>query len=208
MTNETNTTAERDYPPLPSPTLLRRVMPDGFWYGDVHGYTAKQMRAYVDADRASRAQAAQALHTGPCGQCGTYEQPCACKINAILAERGSVAVNKENYLKLVQKAQAAQEAPVDSTVKESLTTQMPILAADHKGWKVDYSGLLSQASKALKHGSKETGLAELLRQLQGHLEELGKGWYEGDAAVVDEFLQVYCVADDVREVVVKSRGES
>lgn len=58
----------------------------------------------------------------------------------------------------------------------------PLLAAEHKGWKVDYSGLISQVHRALR---REPLLGELMRQLGGHLEELGRRWYAGDAAVVD-----------------------
>jgi len=42
---------------LPKPLLLRRVMPDDYRYGDVYGYTGKQMLAYakrcVAAERAA-----------------------------------------------------------------------------------------------------------------------------------------------------------
>ena len=36
---------------LPKPTLLRRVIPDGYWYGDIYGYTAEQMQAVIAAER-------------------------------------------------------------------------------------------------------------------------------------------------------------
>ena len=39
---------------LPKPTLLRRVIPDGYWYGDVYGYTAEQMQAVIAAEREKR----------------------------------------------------------------------------------------------------------------------------------------------------------
>ena len=52
----------------------------------------------------------------------------------------------------------------------------------------------------------ESGLAELLRQHEGHLEELGRRWYAGDAAVVDEVLQLYCIEEEARERVVKEQG--
>jgi hypothetical protein len=73
-----------------------------------------------------------------------------------------------------------------------------LLAADHRGMRVDYSGLLKQAIDALKHGSKEAALAEMLSQLKDHLTELGRRWYAGDTAVVDELLQLYCVEKDAR----------
>ena len=77
----------------------------------------------------------------------------------------------------------------------------PLLAADHKGMRVDYSGMLHQAANALVLGHKETGLAEMLRQIQEHLTELGLRWYGGDTAVVDELLQLYCVCKDSREFI-------
>ncbi|WP_259393778.1 four helix bundle protein, partial [Ralstonia pickettii] len=36
------------------------------------------------------------------------------------------------------------------------------------------------------------------RQLQAHMTELGRRWYAGDAAAVDEFLQLYCIEVDLR----------
>ncbi|WP_440105641.1 hypothetical protein [Acidovorax sp. BL-A-41-H1] len=71
------------------------------------------------------------------------------------------------------------------------------LAADHQGMRVDYSGLLSQCQRAMRR--TEPGLAEMLRQLQGHMQELGQRWYGGDTAVVDEILQLYCVEHEARQ---------
>lgn len=73
-----------------------------------------------------------------------------------------------------------------------------LLATEHTGMRVDYSGLLKQARSALEHGETEPALAEMLRQFAGHLEELGQRWYAGDVAVVDELLQLYCVESEVR----------
>ena len=74
MTNEANATAHPDYPPLPEPhawetinningvsdfgKLPRQSIQPGV-YSHARLFTVDQMRAYVDADRASRAQAAQ-----------------------------------------------------------------------------------------------------------------------------------------------------
>lgn len=76
-----------------------------------------------------------------------------------------------------------------------------ILAANHKGMRVDYSGLLKQARGAMERGSKEPALAEMLRQMTEHLTELGSRWYAGKAAVVDEFLQLYCIEPEKRKAV-------
>src|SRR6185503_7543034 len=80
-----------------------------------------------------------------------YNDAHADKMEALVAiERAAI----ENYL--AQKGQP-----------------FPLLAADHKGMRVDYSGMLHQAANALVLGHKETGLAEMLRQLREHLTELG-----------------------------------
>ena len=71
-----------------------------------------------------------------------------------------------------------------------------LLAADHSGMKVDYRGLFSQVQRAIKRS--DPGYAEMLRQLEGHITELGQRWYEGDTDVVDELLQLYCVERKAR----------
>ena len=84
---------------------------------------------------------------------------------------------------------AAPPAPQPTEARPSL------LAADHTSMRVDYSGLLKQARAALR---SSPGLAEMLRQLQEHLHELGQRWYAGDTAVVDEILQLYCIEHEAR----------
>ena len=76
---------------------------------------------------------------------------------------------------------------------------MKLLAADHSGMKVDYRGLFSQVQRALKR--TDPGHAEMLRQLEGHLQELGQRWYAGDTDAVDEILQLYCIESDARKTV-------
>jgi hypothetical protein len=71
------------------------------------------------------------------------------------------------------------------------------LAPKHNGLRVDYSGLLKNARHGLK---REPGTAEMLNQLEEHLSELGRRYYDGDATVVDEFLQLYCIQRVRREV--------
>ena len=52
---------DRNLPPLPDRVVLRRVMPDDWRYGDVYGYTPKQMRMYGRRVwQAARAQQAEA----------------------------------------------------------------------------------------------------------------------------------------------------
>ncbi len=71
------------------------------------------------------------------------------------------------------------------------------LASEHQGMRVAYSGLLGQCRRALCEGG-HSAHAEMLRQLQAHLQELGRRWYAGDVAVVDELLQLYCVEAEAR----------
>lgn len=73
-----------------------------------------------------------------------------------------------------------------------------LLAKDHIGMRVDYQGLLKQCCDALSQ--EEPAYAEMLRQLEVHMTELGKRWYAGDTSVVDEFLQLYCVEHDARSL--------
>jgi hypothetical protein len=74
-----------------------------------------------------------------------------------------------------------------------------LLASDHSGMKVNYRGLFSQVQRVIKR--TDPGDSEMLRQLEGHLQELGQRWYAGDTAVVDEILQLYCIESDARKTV-------
>lgn len=89
-------------------------------------------------------------------------------------------------------------APQVGAVVEDEPTPVLRLASKHTGMTVDYSGLIGQARDALMRGEAGPALAEMLRQLAVHLTELGRRWYEGDIAVVDEFLQLYCIESDAR----------
>ena len=80
-----------------------------------------------------------------------------------------------------------------------------LLAADHKGMRVDYMGLLGQCRRALQ--SREPANAEMLRQFQGHLQELGRRWYAGDTVAVDEFLQLYCIEREARAALAAQGGQ-
>ncbi len=77
------------------------------------------------------------------------------------------------------------------------------LAPDHRGMRVSCSGLLSQVRGGLKSNPE---LAEMVRQLHGHLNELGKRWYAGDRKVVDEFLQLYVIEDGARRALIDSQA--
>lgn len=73
-----------------------------------------------------------------------------------------------------------------------------LLCKEHTGMRISYTGLLKQARDALRHVDDGGGLAEMLRQLENHLTELGQRWYAGDTDVVDELLQLYCIEQDMR----------
>lgn len=73
-----------------------------------------------------------------------------------------------------------------------------LLAKKHTGMMVDYTGLIGQSANALVAGEREPAMAGMLRQLQDHLTQLGQRWYAGDTAVVDEFLQLYCIEGGAR----------
>lgn len=78
-----------------------------------------------------------------------------------------------------------------------MSAAKPVLAADHTGMRVDYSGLLRQVKQALQQ-QKGGFLAFSIEELQGHMKELGRRYYAGDTAAVDEFLQLYCVEREAR----------
>jgi len=111
---------------------------------------------------------------------------------------------KHGFISSEQEAKAfflAGMAAGPATPAEQERTQHVLLADDHKGMRVDYTGLFKQARGALARGMKEPALAEMLRQLQEHLTELGQRWYAGDAAAVDEILQLYCIEKDARAAI-------
>lgn len=85
--------------------------------------------------------------------------------------------------------------PWASLIETPAPKDNPLLAEKHTGMKVDYRGLLKQAQRGLRG---DPGIAEMLRQLEGHLTEFGQRWYAGDTAVVDELLQLYCIESDTR----------
>ena len=89
---------------------------------------------------------------------------------------------------LAARAESAPAAPA-----------ITLLAGDHSGMKVDYRGLFKQVQRAIKRS--DPGYAEMLRQLEDHLQELGQRWYAGDTNVVDEILQLYCIERDARKTV-------
>jgi hypothetical protein len=45
------------------------------------------------------------------------------------------------------------------------------------------------------------------REMARHLEEMGRRYYTGDVAAVDEFLQLYCIAESERAAVVAEQAK-
>lgn len=64
------------------------------------------------------------------------------------------------------------------------------LAKKHKGLRVDHSGLLERLANGCKIRPDQR---YMLGELDKHLVEMGKKFYEGEISIVDEFLQLYCL---------------
>lgn len=101
-------------------------------------------------------------------------------------------------------SEAVLRAALSGRPDPAPVTHLVVLAPKHTGMKVDYSGLLNQAQRGLQ---RDPGIAEMLRQLEEHLSELGQRWYDGDATVVDEFLQLYCIQSVRRGVIAAEVGQ-
>ncbi|MBD9530419.1 hypothetical protein IB233_02075 [Comamonas sp. CMM01] len=93
----------------------------------------------------------------------------------------------------------------DGTGAAPQAQDVQLLAADHTGMRVDYSGLLGQVRHEISRSAP--GHAEMLRQLQGHIQEVGRRWYAGEIAAVDEFLQLYCVEREARAAIAASAAQ-
>lgn len=75
-------------------------------------------------------------------------------------------------------------APV---VNQQMTTEPgPVapLAPKHQGMRISAAGMLNRVGGRLQFGARE---------MLKHLEEMADRYYAGDIAVVDEFLQMYCL---------------
>ncbi|HET7155910.1 MAG TPA: hypothetical protein VFI87_11145 [Hyphomicrobiaceae bacterium] len=97
----------------------------------------------------------------------------------------------------MKRAETILRTMLEATPVQPVPESLSLLAKKHEGMRVDYSGLLGQCQRALRHKG-ESANAEMLRQLQCHLKELGERWYGGDTDVVDEILQLYCIEKDAR----------
>lgn len=115
---------------------------------------------------------------------------------------GMTTAERESLRRKMAQLHAHHIAPLEARIAELERASQPgsgeavkLLADKHTGMRVDYQGLFKQARGALR---REPVIAEMLRQFQDHMTELGQRWYAGDTAVVDELLQLYCVERDAR----------
>lgn len=109
------------------------------------------------------------------------------------------------YLRQDLEAMLAANQPAQAQDVQRDVPKLQLLAADHKGMRVDYSGLLGQVQREI--GRSAPGHAEMIRQLRGHMQELGQRWYAGQPEAVDEFLQLYCVEREARAAIAASAAK-
>ena len=65
-----------------------------------------------------------------------------------------------------------------------------VFAEKHTGMRICLSGVLKATGSGGRYGRSE---------LERHIELLGREYYNGNTAIVDTFLQLYCVAEKERE---------
>lgn len=109
-----------------------------------------------------------------------------------LRAKGLTPVNDDESRQLVD----LREENEDLRRRIANAERKPLLSPDHNGMRVDISGLINQSIRSLKRSDPTN--AEMLGQLESHLQELGQRFYAGDIAVVDEFLQIYCIGRNAR----------
>lgn len=118
-------------------------------------------------------------------ECGfivqTYNPACGMTV----CVSGGQYVETKDYL--------AEKARADAAERDAAAVA---LTRDHDGMKLTAAGLITRCAN-LVEGTRDgaaLGYGWALRdQLLVHLEELAARYYAGDAAVVDEFLQLYCL---------------
>ncbi|MDH1341893.1 hypothetical protein [Ectopseudomonas oleovorans] len=154
--------------------------------------TVKSRHEWAQRATKAESQLRAALHS--CAKASSAAEVGLIVDEALTANQARRALSPENQRAVPAEPLLAKPHPFD------------LLAADHKGMRVDYSGLIKQSVGALRRGVKEPGLAEMLRQLQEHMTELGQRWYSGDTSVVDELLQLYAVEDGARDALKKAKG--
>lgn len=94
----------------------------------------------------------------------------------------------QSWAARVFNAMVEEQGPVDQPKPRAA---QPVLAPKHEGLRVDASGVLGRVEGPEKH---------FANQMLAHLEEMSTRYYTGDVAVVDEFLQLYCLDSKRPEV--------
>lgn len=117
-------------------------------------------------------------------------EPLCLSSDAVLAVR-----KKDSHIEQLERLTATSQQI------RTPATDISLLAAEHRGLRVDYCGFLEHVRQALQQGAREPALAEMVLQLQAHLREMGQRWYANEVAVVDELLQLYCIETDARAAV-------
>jgi len=72
----------------------------------------------------------------------------------------------------------------------------PPLAKKHTGMRIDCEGALTRIQRRAKL-QRSNGDAFVCEELLRHLKVMSTEYYAGNIAIVDEFLQLYCL-DDAR----------
>ena len=98
------------------------------------------------------------------------------------------------------KANGAYRIAIDRDVQtafdreEFVVLKKRTFRMEHPGMKVCMEGLIKNAVACIPKNKDTGGYRWMLTdQLLKHLQELGDRYYAGDEAVVDEFLQLYCL---------------
>ena len=65
-----------------------------------------------------------------------------------------------------------------------------VFAEKHTGMRICLSGVLKATGSGGCYARSE---------LEGHIELMGREYYNGNTAIVDTFLQLYCVAENERK---------
>ncbi|MBU4609189.1 hypothetical protein IMZ29_01040 [Achromobacter sp. GG226] len=200
----------------PQPAAVLRDIPDAERHALIGGYFADQW-AKDAADgllhhyaRALAAQPSGQAQTEPlarycpgCGSVGPVEakyRDCCPDGNEARMIPKTLAEKCRDTFKI-----AIRNMLADAAANDGGQAQPTLLTADHTGMMVDHSGVIRQAKESLEYGMRNPSVATMLEGMGKHLEELGRRWYAGDVSVVDEFLQLYCVADDERAALKAAR---
>lgn len=114
-----------------------------------------------------------------------------------------------------RRERSGMESCAEQQIHSAEDSVSAVLGESNSGMRVHLHSLLASVRYELegivanrrKDGNPDNALLltlEHLCQLEENLNELGERWYSGDALVTDEFLQLYCIAQDARAAVAQS----